>query len=373
MGKRLTNDARSTRRRWMMAAAAGVLCAVATNSVAFAEGLVGAGTEGAEGTYVAVSPTGYASSSQGVAVSAAGPASGATAAVSGTQGASSGGVAVSGLGGASAGVAGVSVAGNAGGGVVGASTVGDSGGGTVSVSGIGETSGPLMASAHGVDAPYPVGVDGSLDLELVAPGTTFDGITHDPVGTTLAQVAWNQAWATATSDCVVRSANLTGSTPSGCTPTTALAAYTADCLSRNPTTPHACSEVGGYGNTSYARCENCSAHNGVTWTDRGDSESVRPRDIRSRADETIDTLKVHAALINANRKYKCNTPEAYSESTLKWNDMSQADFSSMTRWLARDQPVNGQNRTWTSTSGHDWWDDGAHWNINTTLDICRSF
>lgn len=80
------------------AGAVGLLLVLATSAPALAEGMVGVGANGAEGTYVAVALDGTANSSQGVAVGGTGSASGGTAAVSPTGNAYGGAVAVSGTG-----------------------------------------------------------------------------------------------------------------------------------------------------------------------------------------------------------------------------------------------------------------------------------
>jgi hypothetical protein len=73
------------RRRWSAAVAAGVAATLLTGQMAFAEPIVGLnGTGPTDGTIVAVSGTGDAYSSQGVAVSATGNANGGAGAVSAT-------------------------------------------------------------------------------------------------------------------------------------------------------------------------------------------------------------------------------------------------------------------------------------------------
>lgn len=115
-----------------------------------------------------------------------------------------------------------------------------------------------------------------------------------------------------------------------------------------------------------ATCSGCTAYNSMGWTDYGAWESVHVNYTKNTASEVIDQQMVHVALVS-------NTASVCYEGTLRFDDSTgYLDFYTNSPVLSSGD-YTAFNDTWTQASGHDWWDELAHWDINEENDRCRTF
>lgn len=117
-----------------------------------------------------------------------------------------------------------------------------------------------------------------------------------------------------------------------------------------------------------ATCQGCGATHIMYWTDWGAFEYVGVKLARARAEEVIDRITAHAALMYG-------TSDCY-EGSYSWQ--ATGDQSYTTEWRRGPTPKYGTtyNDTWTLAGGRAWYDDGAKFvpvGGQDVIDICRKF
>ena len=200
--------------------------------------------------------------------------------------------------------------------------------GVVAATGTGSTNGTVGVEQGGVDAAYPVPIDGEAVVEMVA------NLAADSVGT--------------------------------------YTDYKENLGDPGSYDPVRYAQNGGEGGASSGGprkpdCLACRAHNKMYWSDHGWSEDVGVAFSMNKADERIDRQTFHAALLNARRDLPCY------EGDYSWTASKPMIYNSQVPEALSTGKKGGANRRWTLASGHDWWDDGGHWEVKGGADICHKF
>lgn len=115
-------------------------------------------------------------------------------------------------------------------------------------------------------------------------------------------------------------------------------------------------------------CLGCEAKTRMEWTDYGAWERVRFEYAKNIADEIIDEQHVHGALI-ADDDGQCPGFEGVQ----KWTEWSPKVQDQSGLEIGPSSNYTGYNDAWQLASGHDWWDDGGHWEVKGGADICHEF
>lgn len=114
---------------------------------------------------------------------------------------------------------------------------------------------------------------------------------------------------------------------------------------------------------SNATCQGCYAWASIAKNNSWPGVNVRAK-TRNYASETIDKQEAHLALVagtacyDGDYKYQGGTGNQYNR-----EDGSIVDSG----WKY------GGHGWWTNANGHNWWDDGGHWAVNGSADICRQY
>lgn len=200
--------------------------------------------------------------------------------------------------------------------------------GVVAATGTGSPNGTVGVEKGGVDAAYPVPIDGERSIEMVA------NLAADSVGT--------------------------------------YTDYKGNLGDPGSYDPVRYAQNGGEGGSSSGGprkpdCLGCRAHNRMYWSDHGWSEDVGVAFSMNKADERIDRQTFHAALLNARRDLPCY------EGDYSWAASKPMIYNSQVPEALSTGKKGGANRRWTLASGHDWWDDGGHWEVKGGADICEKF
>jgi hypothetical protein len=98
-------------------------------------------------------------------------------------------------------------------------------------------------------------------------------------------------------------------------------------------------------------------------------EEVGVNFVRNVAAETIDLQHVHGALM---RDQDGSCP-GYVDSTLVWQDADDIGTATSLSISSGSQTWSGTNDAWQLASGHDWWDDGSHWEVKGGADTCDEY
>lgn len=113
-------------------------------------------------------------------------------------------------------------------------------------------------------------------------------------------------------------------------------------------------------------CVNCVAWNRMYWKNYGWWESVGIDWSRSWATEVITRQNHHVALLNGQAgcysggyRYQNATPDEYG----RQNSAYEFHTGKYTAY----------NDKWTQASGHNWHEDGVHWQVAGGADICKQF
>lgn len=200
--------------------------------------------------------------------------------------------------------------------------------GTVAATATGSASGTVGVEQGGVDAAYPVPIDGEAIVEMVA------NLAADSAG--------------------------------------AYTDYKENIGNPGSYDPVRYAQNGGEGGASSGGprkpdCLGCRAQNKMYWSDHGWSEDVGVAHSMNKADERIDRQTFHAALLNARRDLPCY------EGDYSWTASKGMIYNSQVPEALYTGKHGGANRRWTLASGHDWWDDGGHWEVKGGADICHKF
>lgn len=119
---------------------------------------------------------------------------------------------------------------------------------------------------------------------------------------------------------------------------------------------------------THATCEGCSATHIMYWRDYGAWEYVGIKLARAKAEEVIDRITAHAALMHG-------TSDCY-EGSYSWQ--GNGDQTHTREWRRGPTPKYGTtyNDTWTLAGGRNWYDDGAKFSPvggQDVIDICKKF
>lgn len=131
-------------------------------------------------------------------------------------------------------------------------------------------------------------------------------------------------------------------------------------------TPQSTEHAGGGGGG--ATCSNCLGHAYIFYTDYSLYEWVGVDRVENTADEVIDEQNNHGTLIR-NEDGSCS----YGGEQV-WSEFSPTVANTYSVRIDSDSnSYYGDNDGWVLATGHDWWDDGAHFYVSEGNDVCRAF